>query len=193
MGDGGFERSSAPAFNTGGGGFHYEDLVGSWLVAAMLAGAESLGPGIGIAAEIQFQRDASGSHLDDLVVVGEGGSGPRWSASVKSFDMLTGSKLEAVFVEAAWKELFEGPFEAGRDRIGLVCGSAAEGNWRALLNLIRACAADPKGMAGRIKVDEAFNATARSLWDSCKCPEKLANDCRGEDTSPARLLASIHR
>jgi hypothetical protein len=191
MGDGGSKRRSAPAFNTGGGGFHYEDLVGSWLVAAMLAGAEPLGPAIGIAAEIQFQRNAPGSHLDDIVVVGEGLSGPRWSASVKSFDMLTGSKIEAAFVEVAWTELLEGSFEAGRDRIGLVCGRAAEGNWQELLDLTRTCAADPEGMAGRIGVEGAFNGTARSLWGSCKCPEKLARNHSCEDISPARLLAAL--
>jgi hypothetical protein len=60
------------------------------------------------------------------------------------------------------------------------------------LAVIKACTADPKGIAGRIKVSGAFNEEARSLWDSSRCPPALAKE-RGvdRDSSPGRLLAAL--
>ncbi len=186
------KRRASSTFSTGGGGTHYEHLVGGWLAAALLAGAMPLGREFGAVSEIRLQGEASGWILDDLVVSGEGAGRPRWSASVKSHNMLSGAKLEERFIESAWTELLGGNFEAGRDRIGLVCGNSAEGVWKSLLGLIKACAADPKGIAGRIKVTGAFNEDARSLWDSAKCPAALAKE-HGDDlnTSPGRLLATL--
>lgn len=186
------KRRASSTFGTGGGGTRYEHLVGGWMGAALLAGAMPLGREFGVVSEIRLQGEASGWVLDDLVVSGEGAGKPRWSASVKSHSMLTGAKLEERFVESAWAELLGANFETGRDRIGLVCGSAAEGAWKSLRELVKACAADPEGIAGRIGVTGAFNEDARSLWDSARCPAALAKD-RGVDldASPGRLLAAL--
>jgi hypothetical protein len=182
----------APAFNTGGGGFEFEDLVGAWCAAALAAGAAPLGVEIGIPGEIRFQGSASGWALDDLVITGEGDGQPRWSASVKSFDMLSGSKLPAEFVATAWSEILASGFRAGRDRVGFVCGRAAEGNWDALLGLIGGAIADVDGLAGRIKTPGAFNETQRALWRSCECPAALAEEYGvAVESSPARLLAAL--
>ena len=186
------KKRSSPTFSTGAGGTHYEHLVGGWLAAAMLAGAMPLGREFGPPSEIRLQGEASGWVLDDYVVSGEDTGNPRWSASVKNHNMLSAAKLEERFVESAWTELLDGNFEVGRDQIGLVCGSAAEGAWKSLLGLIKACATDPKGIAGRIKVTRAFNEDARSLWDSAKCPAALAKEHGVDrDTSPGRLLAAL--
>lgn len=186
------KRRASSTFSTGGGGTRYEHLVGGWLAAALLAGAMPLGREFGALSEIRLQGGASGWVLDDLVVSDEGATKSRWSASVKSHNMLSGAKLEERFVESAWAELLDGNFESGRDRIGLVCGHTGEAAWRALLRLIKACAADPIGIAGRIKVTGAFNEDARSLWDSSRCPPALAKE-RGvdRDSSPGRLLAAM--
>jgi hypothetical protein len=87
----------APAFGTGGGGFEFEDLVGAWLASALVAGGAPIGVEVGVPHEIRFQASASGWALDDVVVTGEADREPRWSSSVKSFDMLTGSRLPAEF------------------------------------------------------------------------------------------------
>jgi hypothetical protein len=185
-------RRASSTFSTGGGGTRYEHLVGGWLAAGLLAGVMPLGRDFGNLSEIRLQGEASGWVLDDLVVSGEGATKSRWSASVKSHNMLSGAKLEEQFVESAWAELLGGNFEAGRDRIGLVCGHAAEAAWRSLLRLIAACSADPKGIAGRIKVTGAFNEDSRSLWDSAGCPSALAKESGvHRDTSPGRLLAAL--
>lgn len=186
------KRRASSTFGTGGGGTRYEHLVGGWLAGAMLTGAMPLGREFGVLSEIRLQGEASGWILDDLVVSGEGAGRPRWSASVKSHSMLTGAKLEERFVESAWAELLGGNFEAGRDRIGLVCGSAAEGAWKSLEGLVKACAADPEGIARRIKVAGAFNEDARLLWDSARCPVALAKDHGVDlDASPGRLLTTL--
>ena len=185
-------KSVAPASLTGGGGFSYENLVGAWAAAALLAGALPLGTEIGALEEVRFQTAALGGALDDLLLTGGSGGRPRWSASIRSYDMLAGGKLEEEFVAVAWATLLESDFDAGRDRLGLVCAATAESNWKALGKLIRASRADKTKLAARIKVPQAFNAKDRSLWDSCQCPQDLAEKHGVErDTSPARLLASL--
>src|SRR5689334_7468063 len=185
-------KSVAPASLTGGGGFSYENLVGAWAAAALLAGALPLGTEIGALEEVRFQTAALGGALDDLLLTGGSGGRPRWSASIRSYDMLAGGKLEKEFVAVAWATLLESDFDAGRDRLGLVCAATAESNWKALGKLIRASRADEAKLAARIKVPRAFNAKDRSLWDSCQCPQDLAEKHGVErDTSPARLLASL--
>ena len=181
----------APAFNTGGGGFEYEDLVGAWVAAGLAAGASPLGVEIGVPRELRFQAAASGSTLDDIVITGDAEDEPRWCASIKSFDMLVGSKLPDEFVDAAWREILEA-VRPGPDRVGLVCGSTAEGNWSALEKLIGDARADSKDLASRIDVEGAFNETERSIWASCRCPEQLAarhGVC--VPASPAKLLAVL--
>jgi hypothetical protein len=186
------KRRASSAFSTGGGGTRYEHLVGGWLAAALLAGAMPLGRDFGVLSELRLQGEASGWALDDLVLSGEGAAKPRWPASVKSHNMLSGAKLEEAFVESAWAELLGGNFESGRDRIGLVCGQTGEAAWRALLGVIKVCAVDPNGIAGRINVAGAFNEEARSLWDSSKCPPGLAEEHGVDrDPSPGRLLAAL--
>lgn len=182
----------ATAFITGGGGFTFEDHVGAWLVAAMAAGEMPLGLGVAVPAEVRFQGSASGFFLDDMVVTGDATGGPRWSASVKSFDMLTGARLHTEFVEAAWRDILTDSFRRAADRVGLVSGSAAQGTWVELAELIGEAAADQAGIASRIGVPGAFNETKRSLWESAKCPTALAEQHGvNVDSSPARLLALL--
>ena len=104
----------APAFNTGGGGFEYEDLVGAWVAAGLAAGASPLGVEIGVPRELRFQAAASGSTLDDIVITGDAEDEPRWCASIKSFDMLVGSKLPDEFVDAV---ALVGPKERFAERL----------------------------------------------------------------------------
>ncbi|MET8042457.1 hypothetical protein ABZU25_16545 [Micromonospora sp. NPDC005215] len=185
-------RLVATAFITGGGGFNFEDRVGAWFAAGMAAGEMPLGVGVAVPVEVRFQGSASGFFLDDMVVTGDAAGGPRWSASVKSFDMLTGARLHTEFVEAAWRDILADRFRRAADRVGLVSGSAAQGTWVELAELIGEAAADQAGIASRIGVPGAFNVAKRSLWESAKCPTELAEQHGIDvDSSPARLLALL--
>lgn len=189
----GADVRAAPAFSTGGGGFEFEDLVGGFAAAALLAGAEPFGVEIGVPRSIRFQAKALGYFLDDLVVEGGAAATPVVASSVKSFDMLRGGRLMAEFVGEAWAQLLSRGFRGSVDYVGLVCGEAAQGNLVALEELIRVARADTDaGLAARIDTDGAFNATHRSLWRSAACPADLAA-ARGVDvaTSPARLLRHL--
>ncbi|MFI7027011.1 hypothetical protein ACIBMZ_30345 [Micromonospora sp. NPDC049900] len=185
-------RSVATAFITGGGGFTFEDRVGAWLAAGMAAGEMPLGVGVAVPVEVRFQGGASGFILDDVVVTGDAARRPQWSASVKSFDMLTGARLHTEFVQAAWRDILADRFRPAADRVGLVSGSAAQGTWVELGELIGEAAADQAGIASRIGVPGAFNEAKRSLWESAKCPMELAEQHGIDvDSSPARLLALL--
>ncbi len=184
---------AAPAFSTGGGGFEFEDLVGAFTAAALLAGAEPFGIEVGAVRSVRFQASALGYSLDDLVVEGGAETTPRVAASVKSFDVLRGGRLLAEFAEQAWRQLLGAGFREGVDYVRFVCGEAAHGNLVALEELIRVARADTDaGIAARIDTDGAFNSTHRSLWRSAACPAELATASGvDETTSPARLLRHL--
>jgi hypothetical protein len=118
---------AAPAFSTGGGGFEFEDLVGGFAAAALLASAEPFGVEIGVPGSIRFQAKALGYFLDDLVVEGGAAATPVVASSVKSFVMLRGERLMAEFVEEAWAQLLGPGFRGSVDYVGLFCGEAAQG------------------------------------------------------------------
>ncbi|MEV0453831.1 hypothetical protein [Catellatospora methionotrophica] len=185
-------RTVATAFNTGGGGFAFEDQVGAWLAAGMAAGEMPLGVKVGVPAEVRFQGSASGFFLDDMIVTGNALGAPCWSASVKSFNMLTADRLHTEFVQAAWRDILADRFRPAADQVGLVTGSAAQGTWVELEELIGEAAGDQTGIASRIDVTGAFNEQKRTLWKSGKCPTELAEQHGVDvDSSPARLLAAL--
>ena len=186
-------RASAPAFSTGGGGFVFEDVVGGWAAAALLAGVSPFGIEFGVPTRVRFQGAALGFELDDVVVVGGEPLLPVLALSVKSFDMLRGAKVMSEFVEEAWAQLLSDGFRDGVDHVGFLSGSVAQTNVRALEHLISAARADTDAeLAARIQVDGAFNTAHRSLWSSAACPAGLAA-ARGIDvaSSPARLLRHL--
>jgi hypothetical protein len=186
------ERSVWPTFTTGGGGFVFEDLIGGWFAAALLAGASPLGTAGGVPASVRFQTSWAGWKLDDLLVTGDGDQAPRWSASAKTYDMLAGSKLPEEFVEQAWSDLLRDDHRPGQDYVGLVCGKAAQGNWEALQKLVEYAAADPDGMPQRIEVVGAFNGTDRKVWRSAACPDAVVETHGlGERPSTAQLLCAL--
>jgi hypothetical protein len=186
------ERSVWPTFTTGGGGFEFEDLIGGWFAAALLAGASPLGTAGGVPASVRFQTSWAGWKLDDLLVLGDGDQAPQWSASAKAYDMLGGSKLSEEFVEQAWNDLLRDDHRPGKDYVGLVCGRAAQDNWEALQKLIEYAAADPDGMPQRIEVAGAFNETDRKVWRSANCPDEVVQT-HGLDERPstAQLLCAL--
>ncbi len=190
--DGERKRSVWPTFTTGGGGFTFEDLIGGWLAAGLLAGASPLGVSIGAPATIRFQAGWDGWKLDDFLVIGDGDQAPRWTASAKSYNMLTGGRLPDEFVQQAWSDRLRDDHREGLDHVGLVCGQAAQGNWASLEKLITYCGADTAGMNARIYVEGAFNETDRTLWDSAQCPADMSG-ARGlhEPPSAAELLRAV--
>jgi hypothetical protein len=188
----GARARGAPAYTTGGGGFGFEDQVGAWLAAALVAGDSPLGTGIAVPVEIRFQTGELGGGLDDVLVLGSAGGGPRWRASVKSFDFLRGSSLAPDFVAAAWRTVLAEGFGTC-DRIGFIAGASAEGNWRALERLITAARTDDNAsLERRITMPRAFNQAQRDLWESARCPAHLAPaDTSREGLAPARLLRAL--
>jgi hypothetical protein len=183
-------HGAGSAFVSGGGGFEFEDLVGAWASAALLAGGSPLGVDFGVPRSIRFQASAMGRALDDIVFHSSSGAGGEWTASVKSFDMLRGGRLHGEFVEQAWRHMLKGDFDRENDWVGFVSGPTAEGNWSALQQLILDAKSDtPDGLTARIGAATSFNRAHRSLWESARCPAELAAR-HGVDvaSSPALLL-----
>jgi hypothetical protein len=186
------KRSVWPTFTTGGGGFTFEDLIGGWLAAGLLAGSSPLGVTIGVPASIRFQSGSDGWRLDDFLVTSGGDEARRWTASAKSYNMLTGGRLPDEFVQQAWSDLLRDDHREGLDHVGLVCGQAAQGNWASLEKLITYSAADPAGMLARVHVEGAFNETDRTLWNSAQCPaDVIAAHGLQEPPTPAALLRAM--
>lgn len=188
---------AAPALSTGGGGFTFETRAGAFIAAAMVAGEQPLGTDIGVPEQIRLQAGPLGHVLDDVVVTGQDlhpTFGPSVLAcSAKIFNMMPGGALLEEFVMGAWRELLREDFREGHDRLGMLCGQAGAGNLRALEQLISAARGDSDaGLAARINVPGAFNATHRTLWSSARCPDELASTHGVDlDSSPSRLLRHL--
>src|SRR5258708_40039311 len=92
-----------PVKNLSGGGFGFEARVGAWVAAAMLAGTTPLDPELGPPTRIDFQVDADGWRLDDLLV---SFADARWCASIKSYAQIDAAgKATTDFVTRAWEEI----------------------------------------------------------------------------------------
>lgn len=193
MADNADEIRGTPAFTTGGGGFSFEDRVGTWALSAMIAGQAPIGS-LGVLSVIEFQQKVPATALDDIVITGAGDtSPPRWFASIKSFDLLGTASALKEFVVGAWSQLLSDDFETERDFVGFICGQALDDDWTSLLELIETVRSDtPERMAERITVPGTFNATDRCLWEAFKCPEELAAAYGVEiAASPSLLLRRL--
>ena len=163
--------------NTSGGGFHFEDLVGAYLVAAMLAQRPLIGD-LGPPQRISFQVGADGWTLDDvLVLFCDGGKGTRrWAVSVKSYRIIKGV-ADKDFVEGAWKEVLGSTgsgFDPNRDYVGVV-GPRLSDRTVEDLEALRGMAEDQDAeeLDARIGREGYASASRRKLWNSFRRPDGL--------------------
>jgi hypothetical protein len=179
------------AITTGGGGFEFENRVGAWVASALVAGASPVGQ-LGPPRTIGFQEKALGGVLDDISVT-TADEVTRWLASIKTYDLLRSGKLDQEFVVQAWLQLLSDDFNLRRDFVGFVTGATAEGNWHSLLRLVEEARTNrPDRLAARIAVPEHFDETARTLWESARCPEPLRSGLPGSaDEAPGVLLSRL--
>ncbi|WP_421729386.1 hypothetical protein [Brevundimonas sp.] len=116
-------KASATTRSTGGPGYQFEDLVAARLLIQMLLDRSLQGIGAG-AERLQFQADALGWRIDDLLVtVGDGPSESRLALSCKSSLQVSGNGFPNDFITRAW-ELWDGadagPMNRSSDFLGLV-------------------------------------------------------------------------
>lgn len=125
--------------------------------------------------------------LDDLVLTSM--DEQRISASIKSFDMVSGAKLPAGFVEAAWRRRLASDFDDEREWLGLVCAATTAAAWRSLNKLVKYASADgAHTLAERIAQAGMFNSTDRKIWASAALPDDLADELAAERGTSAGLL-----
>lgn len=182
-----------PVKNLSGGGFTFEDRVGAWLGAAVLAGTAPLDPALGPPVRIDFQRDADGWRLDDLLI---GFGGARCCASVKSYMQIDYGRGAKDFVGRAWEELLGisgSSFDPGTDLVAMVTAPIHADSRSDVHELIRlARAQDPDELAERIATEGFASERRRTLWDSFAIPEPLAGVERGTlSGSPGELLLRL--
>jgi hypothetical protein len=170
-----------PVKNLGGGGFTFEDRVGAWIAAAILAGAPPLDPDLGAPVRIDFQVAADGWRLDDALI---GFERSRCCISVKSYLQIEHGRASQEFVTRAWEELLGlsgSGFDPDADLVAMVTPpleADTRGDLQELIRLARAQA--PSELAGRIAAQGYVSVGRRTLWDSFSLPDALA----GADTGP---------
>lgn len=182
-----------PVKNLSGGGFAFEDRVGAWVTAAMLAGARPLDPEMGPPTRIDFQVDVDGWRLDDLLV---SFADARWCVSIKSYAQIVADKASSDFVMRAWEELLGlsgSGFNPSTDLLGMVTTPIdvkSPGDIHGLIQLARA--QELQNLAERICTPGYKGKRQRTLWDSFAMPESLepAEGC-GVTTSPGEVLQRL--
>lgn len=186
-------RQAAPASLTGGAGFSFEDRVGAWVAAGLLAGAQPLGTDFGPLSVISFQGSRVHQPLDDLLLLSCEQPSKRFTASLKSFDMLRGGKLETSFVADAWRRRLADDFDTDAELLGFVSANTAHGAWRSLAKLVEyARNDDPNRLAARLSEARGFNETDRGLWESATLPIEVAREMGATTSqSPGMLLGHL--
>src|SRR5438093_1143086 len=191
---------TAPVKVTGGGGFLFEDKVGAYFAAAVLASAPPLDPEAGPPERIDFQVGADGWLLDDLLLTFErGGDQLRCAISVKSGQQFSTDKAPADFVRRTWRQFLQESadcFDRERDLIGLIAPplpTELQGDWYEISRLARE--QDPALLAVRLRSPGVASDRRRTLFASFTCPPDLAlrygvDERRtGELISRLRILA----
>jgi hypothetical protein len=130
-----------PVKNTSGGGYAFEDAVGAWLAAALLADQAPLGADLGAPVRIDFQVSVDGWRLDDvLVTFRPADADVRWAASIKSNAQFSSTSAPADFVTRCWEELggrSGSGFKPEHDLVGLVTAPLSGATYADLQELIR--------------------------------------------------------
>ena len=175
------KKVAAPK-STGGGGFVFENQVGAYFWAHMLAGKPPF-EGLGNLTEVKFQTQVDGWQLDDILVITEEG---KVVASVKSFDIFSSKRDLEEFIKSAWQDLFSNHFNE-TDYVGLFQTTLPD----YVATLIGKVRANPGDIGQRIKVRGWANKKERELFDQCACPDSLQKEAPGEDFSPERLISKI--
>lgn len=178
---------------TSGAGFAFEDKVGAYLCAVLLAGEQLLGVDVGPIRRIDFQVGADGWALDDVLVTFASRRRTRWCVSIKDSPYIRGTAPGA-FVEQVWSELSgssDSGFVPGSDLVGLIVPplpGTASSDLHELMRLARS--QDPEDLARRMEVPGFVSAARRTLWDSFAPPrpDPLPSSMT---SSPAEALRAL--
>jgi hypothetical protein len=180
-----------PVKNLSGAGFTFEDRVGAWMAAALLAGAEPLGAELGPPTRIDFQVDADGWRLDDLLVTF---AAARWCASIKSFPQIKSGAASAEFVARAWEEVLGASgsgFDPNTDLLGMISAPldpTARGDVHELIRLSNAQA--PEDLAARMLEPGYTSDSRRRLWKSFELPA-TSQPAGGSEPTQGALLGRL--
>ena len=116
-------KASVTSRSTGGAGFAFEDQVAAWLLLKMVRGEPLPGVESTTGTRLQFQTQALGWHLDDLLATcGALLDEQRLAISCKSNVQVSASGLPQDFVAAAWTQWSgrdAGPMHGDRDYLML--------------------------------------------------------------------------
>ena len=185
----------APVELTGGEGFDFEDKVAAKLLLDLISGIRSFGAEFGAIVQLDWQSRDVRWLLDDLVVTGQGASGPDFAAmSIKSYRQLTSRGFPQNFVQAAWEQWLHtesDAFREGRDLLCLCTGELAgsvETAWQDMLR--ESIRTDPSRMASRLTTSAA-SQVEKAIFDSLQCPLLLRERGRSDAIATAKLLRHI--
>jgi hypothetical protein len=176
-------RVLSTPFATGGGGFHYEDHVAAYILAAMLCGAPPFGPDLGEITSVAWQTAGDGWHFDDLLVRRSVAGSHRIAISCKTGRTVTSRGWPADIVRSIWEHWDPaGPFSPDRDILALVTpriGTAVRRAWLTLLAEVLT-PHDSKSLRRRYTSPRLSSATARALFRSLS-PQGDSAPESGED------------
>lgn len=186
----------APAKNTAGGGFVFENDVCAWLLACVLTGERVFGPNLGEPVRLDFQTLPDGWLLDDVLVTTAAAPTRRLALSIKSNAQFGAATAPRDFVETVWAQwlgIGSPVFDAATDFMGIITGSvsaAAQTSIRGLLVKIRD--ADPNLFPARIATPLWASEEERELFASFACPATMTATPPPTPADSVRVLQHLH-
>ena len=172
------QKRVASVESTGGSGYLFEDQVGAYFAACLLAGRPALEPEDGLLERIDFQNHVHGWNLDDLLVTTRNLAGEkRLAFSIKSGPQFGQTTAPSEFVRSAWADLekSENPVDPARDLLGLITPSLEPKLTRDLSWLVGvARAQEPAQLERAIGTPGYAGLSRRQLYSSFACPDGLS-------------------
>ncbi|GJM24821.1 MAG: hypothetical protein DHS20C16_12360 [Phycisphaerae bacterium] len=189
------ENAAAPPFNTGGGGFEYEDYIAAHAMAGILTELPPFGEELGTADRIDWQVDARDWQFNDLLVTCDTDRGRRIAISCKSGRYVTNKGWPAEAVEQVWKQWIhagQNPFDQKKDILAVATGHLAQdarNKWDRLLQ--EALVGDSTRFMQRYQKAGSSSKVARDLVASLRCPDHLVDQISNEQQERFKLIQCL--
>jgi hypothetical protein len=194
-------KGTASIKSTGGGGFRYEDYVGSRFVISMLSGEPVSDLIDGEITSVSFQNQSLGWKLDDLLLTTK--TGPvqkKYSFSIKSNKQITTSGFPYDFTVKCREQYFDTSpnriFDSSRDHLGIIFPTVSADVYadvKEFLNEARSQSYEK--FLQSVHTAGIGNDTKRNLWESFNRSGDGSGSAivQSEDiTTLLRLIVPLH-
>lgn len=181
---------------TGGGGFNYEDKVGTYFLLCMLMQRNPFSVNLGLIKRMDMQQAAAGWALDDyLITLEREGKESKVGVSVKSSQQFSENVIYGAARDLLWEQrlgLNGRVFDAERDYFCFAQPKLGGSVFQDLNTLIQlAQEQETADLERNLNTPQYTSKEKLTLYNSFACPVAFDNDAGNPGLSPAAVLSRL--